>query len=100
MTNHLKIGSAILNPGYFWTTGCPACTTSPEVHHHPDESSPPHRLEPAKLHGGLPSFRFELSRPGIYSLRNFCGGGFHFDARVRVRNGLIEVMQLQGAGEG
>lgn len=99
MTNHLKIGSAILNPDYFWTTECPKCATSPEVHHHPDEASPPCRLEPAKLQGGRPSYRFELSRPGLYSLKNFCGGGFRFDAQVRITAGSIAVLQLQGAGE-
>jgi hypothetical protein len=101
MINHLKIGSAILNPDYFWSTKCTKCSkapTSPEVIHHDGEPTPPRRLKASTSPAGLPSFHFELSKPGLYSLRNFCGGGFRFDAQVCIRNGLIEVMELQGEG--
>lgn len=99
MSNHLKIGSAILSPEYFWMTECPKCKTQPEVHHQPDESSPLRKLKPSDPPEGLLSFRFELKEPGLYRLLNFCGGGFRFDAHVRVDRESIAVLHLHGAGE-
>jgi hypothetical protein len=100
MNTFLRIGSAILSPEYFWMAECAKCAVQPEVHHQTDDAAPARRLEPHPSPGGLrSSFRFELSGPGEYLLRNFCGGGFWFHARVRVEGNSVEVLHLQGAGE-
>lgn len=99
MSNHLKIGSAILSPDYFWMAGCSKCTAQPEVHHQACASGPTRKLEPRTSPEGLSSFRYDLSEPGLYWLRNFCGGGFRFNARVRVEGDSVVLLHLQGAAE-
>lgn len=98
MKSHVKIGSAILNREYFWSVECDKCMRSPEVFYLPDEDSPMQRLEPRRA-GGTGSHVFDLINPGLYCLKNFCGGGFNFDAKVSVTENAVNILHLQGASE-
>jgi hypothetical protein len=99
MHNHLKIGSAILSPDYFWMTECGKCDSQPEVHHQADGSASERKIEPSAPPSGQRSFRFELKAPGLYRLLNFCGGGFRFDAQVRIDGDSVAILHLQGNGK-
>jgi len=99
MTDHVKIGSAILNREYFWSVDCGKCTAMPEVFFRADEASHRQRLSPRKAAEGTGSHVFDLSSPGLYCLKNFCGGGFRFDAKVKVTEHTVAILHLQGSGE-
>ena len=96
--NHVRIGSAILNRDYFWSVECDQCKQSPEVFYRPNEESPKEKLEPRRV-TGAGSHVFDLLNPGLYCLKNFCGGGFRFDARVSVSQHAIAILHLEGAAE-
>lgn len=96
--HHIKIGSAILNREYFWSVSCDRCKESPEVYFRPDEESPKERIEPRRV-SGAGSHVFDLLSPGLYCLKNFCGGGFRFDAKVSVTEHAISILHLEGAAE-
>ncbi len=98
LSNHLKIGSAILNREYFWSVDCTRCKSPPEVYFRPDAGSPQQRLD-ARRGGGSGSHVFHLRDPGLYLLKNFCGGGFRFDADVSVTEQAIAILRLQGTAE-
>lgn len=98
LKNHVKIGSAILNREYFWSVECGKCKEPPEVHFRPDEDTPKQRLDPRKT-GGAGSHVFDLASPGLYCLKNFCGGGFRFDAEVRITEHAVDILHLQGTAE-
>jgi hypothetical protein len=99
MTDHVKIGSAILNREYFWSVDCGKCTGTPEVYYRADEASQRQRLTPRKAAEGTGSHVFDLDSPGLYCLKNFCGGGFRFDAKVNVTEHTVDILHLQGTGE-
>ncbi len=96
--NHVRIGSAILNREYLWSVECDKCRQSPEVFYRPDEASPRLPLKPRRA-AGTGSHVFDLLNPGLYCLKNFCGGGFRFDARVSVTEDAIAILHLEGAAE-
>lgn len=98
LNNHVKIGSAILNREYFWSVECSKCTVPPEVFYRPDEESPGQRIDPRRA-GGIGSHVFDLLSPGLYCLKNFCGGGFRFDADVSVTEHSVDILHLQGTAE-
>ncbi|MBK6630588.1 MAG: hypothetical protein IPG33_05825 [Betaproteobacteria bacterium] len=98
LMNHVKIGSAILNREYFWSIACDKCKELPEVYFRPDEDSPKQRLNPKRA-DGTGSHVFDLLSPGLYCLKNFCGGGFRFDAKVSVSESAIAILDLQGTAE-
>ena len=98
LMNHIKIGSAILNREYFWSIECDKCKELPEVYYLPDEDSPKQRLNPKRAEG-TGSHVFDLVNPGLYLLKNFCGGGFHFDAKVSVTELAVAILHLQGTAE-
>lgn len=98
LNNHVKIGSAILNREYFWSVECGKCTVPPEVFYRPDEESPGQRIDPRRA-GGTGSHVFDLLSPGLYCLKNFCGGGFRFDADVSVTEHSVGILRLQGTAE-
>lgn len=99
MTDHVKIGSAILNREYFWSVECEKCTDKPEVYFRRDENSERRPIAPRKAAEETGSHVFDLSSPGLYCLKNFCGGGFRFDAKVHVTEHTIDILHLQGVGE-
>ncbi len=96
--SHVKIGSAILNREYFWSVECDKCTETPEVFYRPDDESPKQRIDPRKA-GGIGSHVFDLASPGLYCLKNFCGGGFRFDAKVSVTEHAVDILHLEGMAE-
>ncbi|MBX3647125.1 MAG: hypothetical protein KIT42_00775 [Rhodocyclaceae bacterium] len=98
LQNHVKIGSAILNRDYFWSMACDKCKALPEVHFRPTEASPTQQLH-AKRPDGTGSHVFDQLSPGLYCLKNFCGGGFRFDAKVSVTDSAIAILHLQGTSE-
>lgn len=98
LKSHVKIGSAILNREYFWSVECDKCKEAPEVYFHPDEDSPRQRLASRRA-AGTGSHVFDLLSPGLYCLKNFCGGGFRFDARVNVTEHTVDILHLQGTAE-
>lgn len=98
MKSHLKIGSAILNREYFWSVECGKCKEVPEVYFRPDEDSPKQRLVPRRA-AGTGSHVFDLASPGLYCLKNFCGGGFRFDAKISVTEHAIDILHLLGTAE-
>ena len=97
MANHVKIGSAILDRDYFWSVECGKCTEPPEVHFRSDAESPRRRLDPKRNAAG--SHVFERLSPGLYCPKNFCGGGFRFDAEVSVSEHAVEILKLQRTAE-
>jgi hypothetical protein len=99
MTDHVKIGSAILNREYFWSVECGKCTEKPEVYYRPPDSGERQQLRPRKAAEGTGSHVFDLISPGLYCLKNFCGGGFRFDAKVHVTEHTVDILHLQGIGE-
>jgi len=99
MTDHVKIGSAILNREYFWSVECDKCTEAPEVYYRADESAQRERLAPRKSAAGNGSHVFDLLNPGLYCLKNFCGGGFRFNAKVSVTEHTVHILHLQGTAE-
>ena len=48
---------------------------------------------------GTGSHVFDLANPGLYCLKNFCGGGFRFDAKVSVTEHAIDILHLLGTAE-
>ena len=96
--NHVKIGSAILNREYFWSIECDKCGTAPEVYFRPDEDSPKEKVEPRRATGSG-SHVFDVLNPGLYCLKNFCGGGFRFHAKVSVTPYAINILHLEGLAE-
>lgn len=98
MANHVKIGSAILDREYFWSVDCGKCKEPPVVHFRADAESPKQRLEP-KPGNGTGSHVFERLSPGLYCLKNFCGGGFRFDAKVSVTAHTVDILHLRGTAE-
>lgn len=96
--DHVKIGTAILNREYFWSVECEKCNEPPEVHYRPDENSPKQRLEPRRA-AGTGSHVFDLANPGLYCLKNFCGGGFRFDAKVSITEHAIDILHVLGTAE-
>ena len=99
MTDHVKIGSAILNREYFWSVECGKCTETPEVYFRAEGTSERQRLSPRKAAAGTGSHIFDLANPGLYCLKNFCGGGFRFDAKVSVTDHTVNILHLQGTAE-
>lgn len=95
---HIRIGSAILNDEYFWSVECNRCRRPPEVYFLPDETGPKQPLKPRRAEG-TGSHVFDLPDPGLYFLKNFCGGGFRFDAKVSVSEHTISVLHLEGTAE-
>ncbi|MBI4988161.1 MAG: hypothetical protein HZC23_04995 [Rhodocyclales bacterium] len=98
LKDHVKIGSAILNREYFWSVECGKCKEPPEVYYRPDEDSPKQRLDPRRA-PGTGSHVFDLLSPGLYCLKNFCGGGFRFDAKVSVTEHAIDILHILGTAE-
>jgi hypothetical protein len=97
LEDHVKIGSAILNREYFWSVECGKCKEPPEVYFRPDEHSPQRRINSRRASTG--SHVFDLLSPGLYWLKNFCGGGFRFDAKVSVTEHTVDILHLQGTAE-
>lgn len=98
LKNHVKIGSAILNREYFWSMACDKCKALPEVYYRPDEDSPKQQIS-AKKSDGTGSHVFDLLSPGLYCLKNFCGGGFRFDAKVSITESTLTILRLRGTAE-
>ncbi len=96
--DHVKIGSAILNREYFCSVERGKCKEAPEVFFRPDEESPKQRLVPRRA-SGTGSHVFDLANPGLYCLKNFCGGGFRFDAKVSATEHAIDILHLLGTAE-
>jgi len=46
-----------------------------------------------------PQPRIRSVQPGLYCLKNFCGGGFRFDAKVNVTEHTVDILHLQGTVE-
>lgn len=98
LKSRVKPGSAILNRKYSWPVERGKCQAPPEVCYRPDEDSSRQRLDPRKAAGGG-SHVFDLLRPGLCCLKNFCGGGFRFEARVRVTERGVDIPPLPETAE-